>query len=324
MRSATINRKFALGLPLACMAMLASGPAAAQAPAAEGVPVRITVTAVEKEKGQQPPALTKQDFLVYQKKDRRPVLNVVPQKGADNKLDLYIVVDDSIDSTVSLNWPDVSAFVRELPSTARVGVIYTTNGTIRVERDLTDDREAALKTLRIPIGRTGATGGIYLSLVDLAKRLPPQPDRRYAILFLSSGIDTFRGVRSTAPGTNPDLDTAIDRLNRSGITAYSIYVAPAAHFTRSFYLVTNGQSCLSRLADETGGEAYFQGTGSPVSMKPFLEEMQRHLANQYLVTFAATPGKKSGYVGIRVSTEVSGVELDGPGQVYVPVGAEKQ
>jgi hypothetical protein len=316
------NWKAALGLPAALLTAFSSA-AAGQAPPDQGAPVRITVTAVEKGKGQEPPALTKQDFLVYQGKERRPVLSAVAQRGADNKLDLYIVVDDSIDSSVTLNYPDVGAFVRELPSTARVGVLYTTNGTIRVERDLTDDREAALKALRIPIGRTGAGGGIFLSLADLAKRLPPHADRRYAILFLSSGIDTFRGVRSTAPGLNPDLDTAINRLNRSGITVYSIYVSPAAHFTRSFFLVANGQSCLSRLADETGGEAYFQGTGTPVSMKPFLEEMGRHLANQYLVTFSAKPRKKSGYVGIKVTTEVSGVELDGPGQVYVPVGSEK-
>lgn len=322
MKFTRTNWKFALGLPAALLTVFSSA-AAGQAPPDQGVPVRITVTAVEK-KGQEPPALAKQDFLVYQNKERQPVLSAVAQRGADDKLDLYIVVDDSIDQTVTLNYPDIGAFVRELPSTARVGVLYTTNGTIRVERDLTDDREAALKALRIPIGRTGATGGIFLSLTDLAKRLPAQAGRRYALLFLSSGIDTFRGVRFTAPGLNTDLDTAINRLNRSGITMYTIYVSPAAHFERSFFLVANGQSCLSRLADETGGEAYFQGTGTPVSMKPFLEEMGQHLRNQYLVTFSAKPRKKSGYVGIRVRTEVSGVELDGPGQVYVPAAGEKQ
>jgi len=323
MKFTRTNCKVALGF-LAAVPVLFWNAAAAQAPSSEGVPVPITVTAMAKEKNQEPPPLSKEDFLIYQSKDRRPVLSAVAQKGPDNKLDLYIVVDDSIDSAVTLNYSDIGGFVRELPSTARVGVLYTTNGTIRVERDLTDDREAALKALRIPLGRTGAAGGIYLSLADLAKRLPPQRDRRYAILFLSSGIDTFRGVRSTTPGLNPDLDTAINRLNRSAIAVYAIYVSPAAHFSRSFFLVSNGQSCLSRLADETGGEAFFQGTITPISMKPFLEEIGRHLANQYLVWFAAKPGKKSGYAGIKVRTEVSGVELDSQSQVYISAGGEKQ
>ncbi|HMD30320.1 MAG TPA: hypothetical protein VKG84_00330 [Candidatus Acidoferrales bacterium] len=340
MTSTRIPRKLALTLTLALASAAflpsgspflaqvhaqASAPAQEAPPAAAGSPVRITVTAMSKAKNQEPPALEKGDFLVYEDRNKtpRPITNVIAQKGEDNKLDFYIVVDNGIDTDVTLNYPELGAFVRELPTTARVGVLYANNGTFTIRQDLTSDRDAALKTLAIPNGQIGVGGGIFLSLVDLAKRLPPIPNRRYAILFLSSGIDTFRGLRSTAAGLNTDLDLAVDRLNRAGITVYSIFVSPAAHFARSFFLVTNGQSCLSRLADETGGEAYFQGFGTPISMKPFLEEMGRHLSNQYLVTFAAKPRKKPGYAGIKVRTEMSGVELDNPSEVYVTVPGSK-
>jgi hypothetical protein len=312
-------KSLAFGLPLAVLALLSSGPAGAQTPAGEGVPVRITVTAVEKEKSQEPPALVKEDFLIYQGHDRRPVLSAVRQQGADNKLDLYIVVDEAIDSTVSLAYRDISDFVRELPSTARVGVFYARNGTVEISRDLTDDREATIKALRLPLGRIEAGGGIYLSLADLGKRLPPSPDRRRAVLFLSSGIDLFRGVQDSYPGNNPDFEDAVDRLARSGVNVFTIYVSPAAHFSRNLFLVNNGQSCLSEMAQETGGEAYFEGFGTPVSMRPFLEEMARHLSHQYVVTFSAKPTKKSSYENIHVRTEVSGVEVTGPSIVYVPV-----
>jgi hypothetical protein len=311
--------KYVLGFPLALLTVFSAAAAAQQKPAAEGVPVRITVTAVSREKGQEPPPLSKADFLVYQDRDRRPVLNSVRQDGEANKLDLYILVDDSIASDVTLNYSDIKNFIHNLPSTARVGVVYALNGSITVSQDLTDNRDAALKSLRIPIGRAGAGGGIYLSLADMAKRLPPSPDRRRAILFLSSGIDLFRGYQDTYPGLNPDLSVAIDRLDQAGVTVYPIYISPAAHFLRNLFLVSNGQSCLSRLADETGGEAYFQGFGTPISMKPFLDEMARHLANQYRVTFSARPGKKSGYANIRVTTELSGVDVTGPARVFVPV-----
>src|SRR5271154_3275735 len=134
----SIHWRLALGLSLAAAAIFPAGagaqtPAAAQASANNGgIPVRMTVTATSKEKNQQPPALAQQDFLVYEGKDRRPILNVVPQTGADDKLDLYIVVDDSIDTAVSLNYPDVGKFVRELPTPVRVGVVYTANGTVQV------------------------------------------------------------------------------------------------------------------------------------------------------------------------------------------------
>jgi len=319
MNNIQIAKGFAFGLSVGLLALLSSGAALAQAPAQEGVPVRITVTATSREKGQEPPHLAKEDFLIYQAHERRPVLSAVPQQGADNKLDLYIVVDEAIQSEVTLNYKDVSAFVRELPSTARVAVLYARNGTVVPGQELTGDHEAAVKALRIPLGRIEAGGGIYLSLADFAKHLPPAPDRRRAVLFLSSGIDVYRGIRDSYPGTNPDFEVAVDRLNRIGVTVYSIYVTPAAHFSRSFFLATNGQACLARLADETGGEAYFQGFQTPISMQPFLEEMAQHLAHQYVVTFSAKPRKKSGYESIHVTTEVSGVDVTGPAQVYVPV-----
>ncbi|HUJ41477.1 MAG TPA: hypothetical protein VLW54_13125 [Candidatus Acidoferrales bacterium] len=321
MKPHTISLKLAAGLPLALVTAFSAAAVAQQRPAAEGVPVRITVTAASRAKGQEPPALSKSDILIYENHDRRPVLEAVRQTGANNKLDLYIVVDDSVTSDVTLDYTDVKSFVRELPTAARVGVAYALNGTITVAQDLTSDREAAMKSLRIPLGRFGAGGGIYLSLADMAKRLPPDLDRRRAILFLSSGIDLYRGIDETYPGRNVDLGTAIDRLDRSGITVYPIYVSPAAHFLRNLFLINNGQSCLSRLADETGGEAYFQGFQTPVSMKPFLEEMARHLDNQYMVTFAAKARSKSGYAYIRVATELSGVDITGPDRIYVP--AEK-
>lgn len=320
MKRSILSQAHALALALLTIAFCTAA-AAQQQPADAGAPVRITVTVASHEKGLEPPPLSKADFLIYQGRDRRRVLESVRQSGDNNKLDFYILIDEAIQSDVTLNYRELGNFVRELPASARVGVLYALNGTVQIPQDLTDDREAALKALRIPLGRIGAGGGIYLSLADLAKRLPPSPDRRRAILFLSSGIDLFRGVRDTSPGLNPDLDVAIGRLNRSGITVYPIYVSPAAHFGGSLFLVSNGQSCLARLADETGGEAYFQGFGSPVDMKPFLNDLSRHLSNQYLVTFAAKPGKKSGYVSIRVHTELSGVEVTGPSTVFVP--AEK-
>jgi len=319
MKRNTFCLRFPAVVALGLLTVFPIAAAAQQKPATEGTPVRITVTAASRAKGQEPPPLSKADFLIYQDHNRRPVLDAVRQSGENNKLDLYILIDDSTATDVTLDYSEIKSFVRELPSPARVGVVYALNGTVRVAQDLTSDREAALKTLRIPIGRTGAGGGIYLSLADMAKRLTASPDRRRAILLLSSGIDLYRGIEDSYPGLNTDLDSAIRQLTRGGITVYPIYISPAAHFLRNLFLINNGQSCLSRLADETGGEAYFQGLETPVDMKPFLDEMARHLDNQYLVTFAAKPRAKSGYANIRVTTEVSGVDLAGPDLVYVPV-----
>jgi hypothetical protein len=305
-------RKAALTMVAAALGCMAAN---AQAPAAEGVPVDITVTATSK--GELPNLSTK-DFLVHQGHERRAVLNAVRQQGANDNLDLVILMDDASESGVGSQFSDVGGFVRTLPPSVRVGVAYARNGMASLAQNLTSDHDAALKALRLPLGRAEGTSGLYFAVEDLAKKLPPAEGRRRAIFLVSSGIDLFRGAADTAPGLNPDLQTAIDSAQRSGITVYAIYASAGGHFLRNFYLVTNGQSCLSRLAFETGGEAYFQGFDTPVSFRPFLEDMRKHLGEQYIVTFSAKPGKKSRLEGIRVTTELSGVELIAPSAVYVP------
>jgi len=53
-------------------------------------------------------------------------------------------------------------------------------------------------------------------------------------------------------------------------------------------LAANGQSCLERLSDETGGAAFFQGTGAPVSFDPFLREIDASLGRQIALTYLST------------------------------------
>src|SRR5208282_2630361 len=90
-------------LALALLAIASTAAAAPQTPSAQGVPARITVTAVAREKGQEPPNLSKDDFLIYQGHDRRRVLDFVRQSDANNKLDLYILIDEAIESDVTLD-----------------------------------------------------------------------------------------------------------------------------------------------------------------------------------------------------------------------------
>ena len=59
----------------------------------------------------------------------------------------------------------------------------------------------------------------------------------------------------------------------------------------------------------TGGESFFLGTQAPVSFSPYLEQLQRILDNQYLLTFSAAPGKKAGLQYVTVTTEVAGVDF---------------
>ncbi len=307
-------------LALALLTLIPAVGAAAQSREAEGVPIRITVTAVAKEAGRETPSLAKEDFLVYQDRGRRRVLDAVRLSGERNKIDLYVFVDESTRSNLTLDYSEIGSFVKEMPAGSRVGVLYARNGTFSVAQELTTDRQAALKALRKPLGSAVGSGGIYLSLAELGKRLPPSADRRRVVIFLGSGIDVLRGRGESSSAINPDLDVAINHLAASEVLVYPIYVAPAPEVMSNLALVANGQSCLKKLASETGGEPFWEGFGTPVTMKPFLDDVSRDLNNQYWVTFAAKPTKKPDYAEIRVRTEVSGVRVIGPERVFVPTG----
>jgi hypothetical protein len=49
---------------------------------------------------------------------------------------------------------------------------------------------------------------------------------------------------------------------------------------RGFFLASRAQSNLSQLSDETGAESYSLGTGAPVTLKPYFDEISTHLSNQ--------------------------------------------
>lgn len=71
------------------------------------------------------------------------------------------------------------------------------------------------------------------------------------------------------------------------------------------------------MSDQTGGESFYLGTQNPVSFKPYLDDVQRALDNQYLLEFEAISGKRSGLQSVNLSTEVAGVELDSADSVWV-------
>jgi VWFA-related protein len=271
--------------------------------------VTMTVTAVGK-KDSAPPEVKQDDIQLYQGKERLQIAN---WKRGEN-LFLAILIDDSLDSSIASQWSDLKAFIAAQPPTTYVSVSYARNGSAMLVQDFTNDHVLAAKAIRIPIGGRGAFSSPYLALQDLIKRLPASGERR-SILLISSGIDYFRG--NFGP-TSPDLDTTIEHAQKSNINIWTIYAPDDGHSGRGFFRVSNAQSNLSQLSDETGAESYYLGQGIPVNLKPYFEEIALHLSNQYLLTFDSTGGKKGRFERVRVITEVPRLEFLTPSEVFLP------
>ena len=277
-------------------------------PAAVGK-ATITITAIGK-KDMPPPAVSKDDIQLSVNKERKQVAGW--EKG--DALGLAILIDDSLDSSVASQWNDLRDFIMAQSPNTAVAVAYASNSSAVIAQDFTTDHALAAKALRIPFGQQGIGSSPYLAVIDWLKRWPDTGTRR-SLLLISSGIDFFRGAWTPY---YPDLDTVIDRAQRENVNLWSIYSPSAGHRSRSFGLVNLAQNNLSKMTDETGGETYYLGFSAPVSFKPYLDELQMHLNNQYLLTFAGDGGSKGKAVRLQIKTELPNVEFSHANNAYLP------
>jgi len=307
-----MKRKSALartGLILAALLFVVQADTGAQNKPAGQETATVTVTAVGKKEGA--PPLSRDDVQLFQGKDRKQLGD---WKKAD-QLALMILIDDSIDSGAGSQWDYLKQFILAQPATTLIGLGYVRNNATMLAQDFTADHELVVKGLRLPIGKSAIGGSPYLGLIDMLKRWPKSGVRR-SILLISSGIDYFRGP--TFSIYSPDLDPLILRAERQNTNVWSIYYPSAGHRGHSFSLVNSGQLNMDKLSNDSGAEAYFLGTGTPVTIKPYLDEITQHLDNQYLLTFAGSGGSKGKYVSVKVKTELPEVEFMTPAAVFFP------
>jgi len=297
-----------------CGILIATAPLAAwQTPSGEGVPISILVT-VEGHKNSAPPEIGGQDAQVYQNGHRIKVTDWTPAKSARGGLQLWVLIDDGSDTVLGTQLADLEKFVEAQPSTTQIGIGYLRNGSVEVTQNLTANHDLAARAIRLPIGTAGISASPYLALIELIEKKWPDPSRAREVLLVTSGIDPDYG-----PGPDdPYLLHAIDVAQRAGVMLNAIYFGGAGHLGHSYWQITWGQNNLSRLAEETGGEFYWQGATNPVSFAPYLDEMTRRMQGQYMLTFLAMPETKGGFQSIRLRTEVPQASLVGQHRVYVP------
>ena len=286
---------------------------AQQSASTETVPVTITVS-VEAKHGKDVPAIYREDVRVIHDRSRLKVTDWVPLQGAQAGLELFLLIDDSTDSTLGLQFDDLKKFIATQPATTAIAVGYIRNGTVSVAQNFTKDRSLADKALRLPQGFAAGDAGPYLAIHDLIDRWPASANR-HEIFLVSSGIDALQ------PGPSDSyLEQAIERAKRADVQVYCIYASRAGHMGHTMWQSSQGQNNLSRLADETGAEAYFQALEMPISFAPYLNEFADRLKHQYRLTFEAPSGKKAGFQKIRLETEVPNAELVAMNGVYIPAG----
>lgn len=281
-----------------------------------GEPVSVTVT-LEAKRGKTIAPVEPQDILVREGREKRPVTEFVPLNGPQGRLQLMLLIDDSARSTFDTEIGTLKQFVNALPPEAEVAVAYMRNGMAEVTAPFTRDHAAAASAIRVVLGPGGADVSPYDSLTDAIKKWPNSGVERKEVVMISSGIEALGGGYTS---DNPYVNAGIDAAVKAGVVVYTIYDPSVGHFGHSFWRNTWGQNFLSQLSDETGGDSYIIGFGSPVSFQPFLNSILFNLQHQYRLAFLARPENKSGFQSIRVSVTEKDASIAAPDRVFVRAG----
>lgn len=289
------------------------------------------------------PALKPNNVQVKQGKNVLTVNQLIPARGDNATLQLFILIDDTCDQSIGNNLNDIRDFVNGQPGTTVVGIAYMSNATIQIVQNFTTDHALAAKAIRLPRGNLSTMDSPYLSLISLVKGWPEQKVRR-EVLMITDGIDRLRGERAPSSQLTPayatryrgmsasgsigsgtgiatisvDADSASITSQRYGVIVHSIYATGVGRAGRNAWEAQVGQSGIAKIADETGGEYYSLGTQNLVSFKPYLDRLQRIFDNQYYLVFEASAKKKAGLQRVKISTEEPNVEIAAADNVWVP------
>jgi VWFA-related protein len=301
----------------AAIALVAAGGVfALQNNGTPGIPVSVTITA-EAGRGKAIPTLSKNDVAVFQAKEKRPVLEVTPLGGQNGNMQLLLLISDSARGSFDTELNTLRQFVTSLPASTEIAIGYMRNGTNQMATNFTRDHASAAKNIRMAVGAGGADVSPYDSLSEAIKNWPKTAAERREVIMISSGIE---GLGGGFTSDNPYVGRAISDAQKAGIIVYTIYTPGLGHFGHAYWRATWGQNFLSQLADETGGDSYMIGLGSPVSFQPFLQAITENMKHQYRLTFEAKAEKKAGLQAIRVQSVENKASIAAPDRVFVKAG----
>lgn len=231
--------------------------------------------------------------------------------GTSTPITLAVLIQEDLVPSVGNEIKALADFIRRLPKGSRIMVGYLRTGSLLVRQRFTTETEKAASALRPPVGFASAGPyNPYVEVIEALKKFESQPLGRRAILLVSDGLDISRGVDSSSPTQSVDLQRAVNESQRRGVAIYGFY-APTLVAASNPSLVSNAQSSLLRLSNETGGMAFFQGTGAPVSFEPFIRELDISLQKQAALTFLSTHLDK-GFHRIEIKSSTPGVRVSFP------------
>ncbi len=270
------------------------------------------VTVLPKHEGEIPPSVANQDLSVKVNGKNAKVTKWAPYQSPADAVELVVLIDGSARSSLGRQFDDIEHFIKSLPPNIKAAFAYMDHGSAVFSAPLSTDHAQVLRTLHLPGGSPGSDSSPYFCLSDLAKNWPSKDsEARREVVMVTDGVDNFQ--RSFDP-SDPYVEAAINDSVRARLIIYSIYWRSMG---RSDQNGNMGQNFLAEVSEATGGKAFWQGTGNPVSFDPYFDELTRRFRNQYELRFKSRLDAKPQIETLKLKLSAPGTEVDAPGEVLV-------
>jgi hypothetical protein len=252
---------------------------------------------------------------------KAPLTSFVPVTPGN--MQVALLIDDGLSRSAGVQLQDLKAFASSLPAGVELLVGYMANGSVQAVTPFTTDHAAGAARIRMPFGSAGMSGSPYLCLSDFVKHWPGGgPDdgnsrfgKARFVMMITNGVDPYNGSTAMENQNSPYVEVAVADAQRAGVQVSSIYYRDAGFQGGGASM--SGQGYLQEMAQGTGGEAFYQGSGNPVSLAPFLQRFTHSIAETYVATFNAdaSAGVHNHLVRVKMTSNIPKLKLRHPESV---------
>jgi VWFA-related protein len=250
--------------------------------------VRLPIT-VQDKKGQFIPGLTQNDFQVLEDKVPQPIDSFTSEQN--NVLPLYVgvLMDTSPSTAGKLKFEQESAmnFIQTVIRPRRDRVLFATfDHQITLRQDFTDRLELLDRAV-FGVKKTGEKTALYDAIWQFCDEKMRSAQGRRVIVVITDGDDTY---------SRADINDAIDIAQRTETTIFAIStkagLSAVVPGVEAGQVQDHGDKNLERLAEETGGAAFF--TGDMLALERSFGRIANELRSQYLITYRPTNDRYDG------------------------------
>jgi Ca-activated chloride channel family protein len=255
--------------------------------------VRVPITVTDK-KGNPVTGLTRENFQIFEDKQPQSILGFTGEITQLEKLPVYVgvLMDTSPSASGKLKFQQEAAlnFMYTVTRSRKDRVAFLTfDNEVQLRQDFTtnlDQLNKAVSNVKKPGKQTALYDAVW-QFCDEKMRSVGVGGRR-VIVIISDGDDTYSRARiEDAIQIAQKTDTIIFAVSTKGGFAYS-----AVPGVEGGTVKDSGDKYLERMAEETGGRAFF--TGDMLALERAFKKIGEQLRSQYIVTYKPTNDRFDG------------------------------